>query len=245
MDTKAENLKSAAFSLEKVHKGAAQLRHGIWNYKIDDWDVFFPSHFIYSFLAFNSLYNVDWFASYDSRRIITIPKVQKRTQYGYKLVDDTEGNKQEKYLSFCFRDSHFVELYKEFFIKCVLRGNSVSDIQGILMKIQLDGHSNGAVRTEQYVNRFRGTVDDLLCRNRFKKENIATILDFLYSIRCNLFHGVKSVDEIIDYRQQDRFDVYASIIISLNQMVFSYLEYLIKGDSFTEQFGNLYKQLMT
>ena len=244
MDQKASNLKSSAYSLHRIHEGAAKLKHAIWKEEKKDWELYFPNHFIYSFLAFNSLYNVDWAASYNKGRIESIPKVKVPTKKGDKFFEEKEGVKQEMYLSFCFKDSNFVKSYKDFFIRCVLKGDTAVDVKEMLSEIRLDSLPNGSVRTENYVRRFRFAVDDLLTRGRFHKDTISIILDYIYSVRCNLFHGVKSIDEMKDYGQQDRFDIYASFIIALNQMVFSYLDYLIEGDSYTDIFDDLYKELM-
>ena len=221
MDQKAANLRSSAYSLQRIHEGAAKLKHAIWKEEKEDWELYFPNHFIYSFLAFNSLYNVDWTASYNNGRIAPVRKVKVATNKG-----------------------KFVKLYKDFFTRCVLKGDTAVDVKEMLSEIRLDSLPNGSVRTENYVKRFRFAVDDLLTRGRFDKDTISIILDYIYSVRCNLFHGVKSIDEMKDYGQQDRFDIYASFIIALNQMVFSYLDYLIKGDSFIDSFDDLYQELM-
>ena len=244
MDQKAANLRSSAYSLQRIHEGAAKLKHAIWKEEKEDWELYFPNHFIYSFLAFNSLYNVDWTASYNNGRIAPVRKVKVATNKGDKYFEEKEGIKQEMYLSFCFQNLKFVKLYKDFFTRCVLKGDTAVDVKEMLSEIRLDSLPNGSVRTENYVRRFRFAVDDLLTRGRFDKDTISIILDYIYSVRCNLFHGVKSIDEMKDYGQQDRFDIYASFIIALNQMVFSYLDYLIKGDSFTDSFDDLFNELM-
>ena len=111
MDKKAEQLLSAAYSIHKIHLGTAKLQHAIRENAGEKWEVYFPTHFIYAFFAFNSLYNVDWKASYDSGHIISVPKVRVRTERGPMLVEEKEGNKQGKYLSFCFKDTNFVKIY--------------------------------------------------------------------------------------------------------------------------------------
>lgn len=241
MDPKASRLKSASFSLYEIHLGTAKLQHAVREHEREQWQEYFPTHFIYAFFAFNSMYNVDWNTSYETGHIKAVSKVQAIIKGKQMLVEEKEGNKQAKYLSFCFKDSKFVRLYKDFFIRCVLKGGTKEDVREILSEIRLD---NGGVRNEGYVKKFLIAVDDLLLRDCFDKDTVAKILDFIYSVRCNIFHGIKSIDEMKDYGQQDRLDVYACFIVALNQMAFSYLDYLNQKETFTESFDELYLRLM-
>jgi hypothetical protein len=245
MDTNAASLRGAAFSLNVIHKGAAKLQHAIRQNEREQWEPYFPNRFIYTFFAFNSLYNVDWYASYDSKEIKSIPKRPVNKKDGStKWVEEYEAVKQEKYLSFCFQDTTFVRLYKDFFIKCILLDNSKEEVKQILSKIRPDWLPNGAVRNHGYIKGFKDAVEDLLARDSFKKSTLETILDYIYSVRCNIFHGVKEIKAMMEIGQQYRLDIYASFVIALNQMVFSYLDYLIDGEKFTESFDRLYDELM-
>lgn len=244
MNAKANLLKSASFSLNVIHQGSAKLQHAIWQDDRGEWEPYFPNHFIYAFFAFNSLYNIDWSESYNKGRIVPIAKRPINSNGHIIMVEQTEGYKQDRYLSFCFKDRQFVSLYKDFFIRCVLKNHSKEEIKGFLSQIQLDKLPNGAIHTERFVNKFRMAIDDLLFGERFNKETIEIILDYIYKVRCNIFHGVKSISEMKKYRQQDRLIIYASFVIALNQMVFSYMDYLNQGESFKESFDNLYKGLM-
>lgn len=241
MDQKAVRLQSAAYSLHEIHLGTAKLHHAIRENEREQWQEYFPTRFIYAFFAFNSLYNVDWGASYDAGRILPVSKVKAIVKGKLIEVEEKERNKQAKYLSYCFKDASFVRMYKEFFIRSVLKESTKEEVKEILSEIRLD---SGSVRNEGYVRKFRMAVDDLLMRNRFDKDTVATILDFIYSVRCNIFHGVKSIDEMKDYGQQDRLDIYACFVVALNQMVFSYFDYLNQEEVFTDSFDNLFQILM-
>lgn len=70
MDENAKRLLSSAYSLRIIHQGAAKLRHAI-RLKGEEWQEYFPNHFIYAFFAFNSLYNIDWELSYRMGRVCT------------------------------------------------------------------------------------------------------------------------------------------------------------------------------
>ena len=244
MDHNALHLQGAAYSLNVIHKGAAKLQHAVRQYDDDKWEEYFPNHFIYAFFAFNSLYNIDWYTSYNTGRLQSIPKIVTTDKGSQKIFDESEIKKQRQYISFCFQDNRFVQLYKDFFIGFVTKENTKEEIKEILSDIKRDSNANGAIRTEGYVKNFQTAVENILSRGAFNQSNIKTILHYIYSVRCNFFHGVKSIKDMLDYGQQDRLYIYASFIIAMNQMVFSYLDYLIKGEKFTESFDRLYNELM-
>ena len=246
MDKNASMLHSKLFSLEIIHKGAATLQHAIKEKGDGDreWKEYFPNHFIYAYFAFNTLYNYDWENSYKSGDLKLIPKRRlydenKRPYY----KEEEEKTKQEMYLRFCFQDKAFVQLYKDFFIKFVVGDSTKEDIQSILTGIRIDDIPKGSVRTREYIRAFQISIDDLLFRGQFDRGTITKILGFIYSVRCNIFHGVKSISDMKNYEQQYRLDIYASIIVALNQMVFSYLDYLNNGKSIRDGFERLYTEL--
>ena len=74
--------------------------------------------------------------------------------------------------------------------------------------------------------------------------NCLTIVKFIYKIRCNIFHGAKTLKELHDKSQQKRIEIYTDIIVAINQMIFSYLLYRSEGErSVAYSFSDLYDQL--
>ena len=67
-------------------------------------------------------------------------------------------------------------------------------------------------------------------------------MTFIYKIRCNIFHGTKTLKELHNKSQQKRIDIYTVFLIAINQMVFSYIDYLIYED-ITYEFDSLRKDL--
>lgn len=238
MDIKASRLQSSAIPLNAIHKGAAIMRHAInktdKNTLKEYWEEYYPTHFIYAFFTFNTLYNVDWKKSYEIGKIRDIPR----------HLDMSEPTKQDKYLDFCFQNGEFVDLYKDLFIKLILRDNTKEELHDVLSSISLNVLPKGnAEEKRKYIEDFRNTMDDLMYKEKFDEDSVSFILGFIYKVRCNVFHGKKTVEEMQKYDQQDRLDVYATIIIALNQMVFSYLDYLCEGKAFVESFDRIYNEL--
>lgn len=240
MDIKASRLKSSAFSLNAIHKGAAIMRHAInktdKNTLKEYWEEYFPTHFIYVFFAFNSLYNVDWEQSCKTGEL-------EGEEYMIELRD--EPTKHEMYLDFCFQNSEFVNLYKGLFIKMILGGNTKEEIDKILSTIKPDSLPKSRLSRKKYINDFINRIDDLIYRGKFDKDSVSFILKFLYKVRCNVFHGSKTVEDMQDEGQQNRFEVYASIIIAINQMVFSYLDYLcMEKEAFIDSLDDVFDSLI-
>jgi len=55
----------------------------------------------------------------------------------------------------------------------------------------------------------------------------ATLLPFLkfvYNVRCNLFHGVKTSVQMFDHSQQTRLLVYSTVLIASNSLLFQVAE---------------------
>ena len=206
----AKRLKSSLFNLNVVHKGVASLKHGIESeYK---WIEFYPTDFIYSFFAFNSLYNIDWDKSLRGRG--------EPRGYGYGA---TEKDKQGAYLDFCLSDDKFTDMYKAYFRGYVSRRPNVMD-------------SLRLVKQEKYMrpnlrNDFVDACGQLIDDGNFNKEIVTVMVEFVYKVRNNIFHGAKNLSDMKNLYQQERLKIYASLVIALNQMAFSYLDYIIDSDT--------------
>ena len=73
-------------------------------------------------------------------------------------------------------------------------------------------------------------------------KNLLDTSAFIYKIRCNIFHGAKTLKELHNPLQKKRIDIYAVFMIAINQMVFSYIDYL-NGIDITYEFDSLRKDL--
>lgn len=222
------------FSLRVLHKGCATLEHAIAEQNTQRWEPYVPTHFIYSFVAFNTLYNVDWDKSVDIKKIW----IHKSTKYNRI----TEHDKIDAYISFCCQDEDFLQEYKEFFIGYITAHYNTNDLLKQLKQIREDKQPNGSIWDKEYIDNFHNTCKECFVNNVFNEEVVRVFVDFIYSVRCNLFHGVKGMNELNDQSQQVRFDIYSLLIIAINQMIFSYLDYR-DGKDITSGFETLIKDL--
>lgn len=221
------------FCLKELHKNSATLQHAIL--KRNEWEPYVPTHFIYSFFTFNTLYNVNWEESIDYGQI--------RTHLSNRYNTITEHDKINSYIDFCCQDEEFLDIYKEFFVQYITRHYRAEDILSEFRNIQVDRrYSNGSLWRQQDINEFIDACAKCLNDNAINQEIIESIVGFIYKVRCNLFHGVKGMDELNVPSQQIRLDIYSLFIIAINQMVFSFIEYK-DGRDITKGFSSLIELL--
>jgi hypothetical protein len=220
-----------ASDLKVLHEGAASMEHAIrwWG---GEWKPYRPTRFIYSFFTFNSLYSIDWNKSLERRMLIS-----------HDGDNTSEAERYHKYIDFCFQNSDFVERYGSFVYEYVTSEFSVAEILQEFTRINVDKTPNGGIYTQDFIDRFYDACVDCLERRNFNKRNCLMMVKFIYKIRCNIFHGTKTLKELYDINQQRRIEIYTAIIIAVNQMVFSYLAYLAAGDKFDGNFSFLHEQL--
>ena len=211
----AKRIRSDLFNLEIIHRGVASMHHGIM--VNDRWIDYYPTHFVYSFFAFNSLYNVNWEKSLTEGQLSTFG----RNEYEY--------TKQDLFINFCFNDTVFTDIYKPYFLRFITSNCSADEIISRLKEISFRGMPRGL--REDFIS----NCQILLSQGTFNRGLLYDIIFFLYKIRNNVFHGAKSVKDMEDLGQQDRLNIYSSIIIGINQMVFSYLDYIIAPDRIKNQ----------
>ena len=213
----ANKLHANIIPLYHIHRDSASSNHAILNSE-RRWKRFIPTNFIYVFFTFNTLYNVDW---------------EQSLRIGRKWIilnnreDIYEFDKIEQYINFCCKDEEFLKIYKDFFRKYVTHRYSSGQILSELHQIQVDKpFSNGRIWNEDIITHFLNVCHNFLENDIFDKHFIKGVARFVYYIRCNLFHGVKTMDMLNEPAQQIRLEIYTLFIIAINQMVFSYIEYL-------------------
>lgn len=213
----ANKLYANIIPLYHIHRDSASSNHAILNSE-RRWKRFIPTNFIYVFFTFNTLYNVDW---------------EQSLRIGRKWIilnnreDIYEFDKIEQYINFCCKDKEFLKIYKDFFRKYVTHRYSSGQILSELHQIQVDKpFSNGRIWNEDIITHFLNVCHNFLENDIFDKHFIKGVARFVYYIRCNLFHGVKTMDMLNEPAQQIRLEIYTLFIIAINQMVFSYIEYL-------------------
>ncbi len=225
----ADRLYERLYINRGIHEMCATLEHAIKEANI--WKPYIPTHFIYAFFTFNNLYSIDWENS-----------LRDDDYSVFSNEEYTESFMINKYISFCCQDRKFLSIYNKFFIKYVVGNNTIDEILNELQYIEIDKNPNGGIKSKEQIDKFITSCSNCLKGIKFNKYNISNIIFFIYKIRCNLFHGTKDINKLKDPRQQRRLNIYTSIIIAMNQMAFSYLQYS-RGDNITEGFDRLLKRL--
>lgn len=207
-DDKHHKFLKAIETMNTIHLDTACYEHGI-RYPKGEFKKYTPTSFVYAFFEFNVLYNYDWFSSIDKKELIESDK-------------PTEKKKIESFVKFCFQNESFANQFKPSLFKIInCKYNDDEILEAFQTIVEDDGIS------QEEVNDFKDASKRIFDEgsDTFKVDMI-DCLTFVYRIRCNLFHGHKTIKDI-EYApsQKTKLTVYFYFIISICQMFFSYLDY--------------------
>lgn len=244
--------------LKDFHIKTATYKHAIQ--EVDEkWELFIPTHFVYEFFIFNTLYSINWKESLNNTegKIINLvvndvlPDV-KRKYYG-------EEEKQDFYLDFIFHDDPFIELYNDNFRKLFFLNHHKENIEHILNNIKPDKNqvkkddqsSTSQIKSDRgsvnvnHIKNFKKAIKDIIHNKPITHASLKNIITFIYKVRCNIFHGVKCFEELNSGFEREKLAFYSNILIAVNQMLFSYLDYLKNNEEGTEDdsFQELWEKL--
>ena len=199
--------------LHKLHSVTKDFNH-IIEYQPGSWKMFEPSKFIYSFFAFNTLYNYNWQETIERKELIPFS-----IEY-----DLSESQKFKIMIDFIF--NYFKQSDSTEFIKIILRPNKrenprrKEDLLQALDGITPDSRITESER-ESFKKEFKKLLEtETLLKGKLKNE----LLRFVYLVRNNIFHGTKTTIEMTKRNQRLRLDIYSSILIATNEMLFKSLE---------------------
>ena len=195
-------------SIELSYLFAKNLKHGI--NETGDWQLFEPSKFIYSFFAFNMIYEIDWKTTFsrkylwDQRNILTHTKIYNLLEFLYASNDTKD----------------FYLTYGEF--------GSVKTLIKNAPFIQNDPNINKTNKCskldieESFLNNYRSAI------NQLENDNLGQIdqyhlLAFTYQIRNNIFHGYKTLGMMTLKEQRERLIDYTNIILTTLEQFFDIL----------------------
>lgn len=212
-----EKMKEQIKDLHKLHCVTKDFNH-IIEYQEGSWKMFEPSKFIYSFFAFNTLYNYDWDKSFAQNELITFPLEEELS----------ESQKFKKMIDFIFLT--FEENDSSEFVKIILRPNKrqnpkrKEDLINALESITPDSQISESER-EEFKKEFKKLLqNEVVLKGKLKN----VILRFIYLVRNNIFHGTKTTIDMTETKQRDRLDIYSSILIATNTLLFKSLERKLK-----------------
>ena len=213
--------------LRMVHFETIDLRHGINDAGI--WKVYNPTHFMYMYAFFNTLYAIDWYGSIENGKMVRHSEKK------------SERTKIHQMISFCFSNPSFIKQYKSDFIRIITNVFSSERINGIIDTIEPDTHPLGNIGDDEIYS-IKKNVFSLL-KGIFYKDEIKEIMEFIFLIRNNIFHGTKTLNIMLKTKQQTKLLLYSYFIIAVNQMLFSYLDYLYEKHTGKKVVDNDYNRL--
>ncbi len=199
-------------NLHKLHCVTKDFNH-IIEYQPGSWKRFEPTKFVYSYFAFNTLYNYDWEASIKERTLISFPIDGEE-----KL---NEMNKIKKMIDFFFK--YFEQSDSTDFVRTICRSENQRHKEPLLEAIEGITRDDNISESERidFKKEFRKLLEsEKLIQGKLKND----ILRFIYNVRNNIFHGTKTTIEMTNEGQRIRLNIYANILIATNDLLFKALE---------------------
>jgi hypothetical protein len=185
-------------SIELSYLFAKKLKHGI--NEIGDWKLFEPSRFIYSFFAFNMIYEINWEITLSRKYLWDQRKAKTHTKLYYFI----------KFLYNFYDVKDFCLIFKEY--------GSIESLISNVDQIQKDPNISRINRCSEldvqnsFIDNYRIAINRL-DKNSFGQTDHYHLLAFTYQIRNNIFHGYKTVGMMTLREQRARLIDYTNIIL--------------------------------
>jgi hypothetical protein len=207
--------------LHRLHLVTKDFKH-IIEYEKGSWKMFEPSKFVYSYFAFNSFYNYDWQKSCEVNSLYSLDKISDDEE----VKSVPEVKKMKKMINFIFEN--IVEEDKNEFIRFIkkpFKGEHPVPIEKLIESIEgitPDNRISDSERVE-----FKENFNQMITENKLQIGKLKNMARFVYLVRNNIFHGTKTTIEMSNKKQRDRLEIYANILIGVNELLFKSLEKLL------------------
>lgn len=214
----AREIVEEAYKLRKLWEPS---RHGILRQQADlrpehqssrsqrpAWRAFEPTAFLYAFTAFNSLYVIDWSASLD------------RDIYGVVELSGGEEKKIKKFVDFTLAGESGQRYFIDRLMDVTPRdGRSLTEVmEGLLVFRDRNGSPNNL--REEIVEATKRLGPTLPAQTLIADSK--ALMKGVYEVRCNIFHGRKSVLDLSDGDpQMVRIGAFRQIMVALLDTFFS------------------------
>ena len=215
-------------SIELSYLFAKNLQHGINNR--GDWQLFEPSKFIYSFFAFNMIYEINWRITLSSKKLKDQRGLKAHTKI-YELFD------------FLYSSTNLND-FKSTFKKFGSINNLITNAEFIKPDSSIISINNCPKlcndKRKSFLHNYKSSIHKLK-NNNFKKTEHYHLLAFTYQIRNNIFHGSKTVGIMTLKEQRERLTDYTNIILTTLNQFFNVLRtnYRYSGASKDELNDNI------
>lgn len=186
-----------------------------------------PSMFIFSYFTFNTLYNIYWKTTVSngcSKTESNNKKSELARIYDY-LEFIWNANKPDKIAVEFSKTIEYV--IQQYLVEKGTAPHSTSTKDWITTNmsdfILVFNEDND--KEEEFSETDIDDFEEYIIKP-FKKQNlelseIKHIVNIIYLIRCNLFHGAKDPEFFEDNHQMERFVIYAAVLTAINQLLFS------------------------
>jgi hypothetical protein len=195
-------------SIELSYLFAKNLKHGI--NENDCWQLFEPSKFIYSFFAYNMIYEIDWKSTFSKNYIWDQRGVKTHTKIYY-------------FLEFLYNSNDIKDFYLTF-KKFGSVNNLINNVKFIKPDPNISRTNNCSKLhfKESFLNNYRFAIKEL-ANDNLRQINHYHLLAFTYQIRNNIFHGYKTVGIMTLREQRERLIDYTNIILTTLEQFFDML----------------------
>ncbi len=232
------DLKAQLDELYALQIACLEFRHGVRR-ETSPWKLFKPSHFIYAYFTFNSIYSFDWDNFFKETKPLE-----------WQAVLNPETNKEE-FPSESKKFRNMINVYYNILgaeapvLFLTSLKNHLSEISNPEEELK---HITPDSRTKNYIDGFRLNFSQFykaeLIGNRHR-EALKDILYFVYLVRNNIFHGSKTTIEMMDERQQSRLVIYTAILLAINELLFETATRKIGWKKPQISFKSNYRQIST
>jgi hypothetical protein len=213
------DLKIELRDLFGLHSVSLELEHAVRQGHEGAWQAFSPSRFVYAFFTFNSIYSWDWAKSFRENQVLA-----------WDPIIDAKSNKtrpMREYERFgTLLDFYYATLDTDTSALVATQVNEMLNLFGISdpqAKLGQITTTNEDDRMKQYRLRFpqafATTCEPEVATDKHH-EALSDALNFVYRVRCNIFHGTKTTIHMRDPEQQSRLLIYTAVLIATNSLLF-------------------------
>lgn len=206
--------------LYKLHMAANNLQHGIMKEK---WSLFEPSKFVYAFFAFNSFYSIDWEQTVKAKSLVKYDYYSDGSTSESKKIRELRKFIYNTFVTMSKSENEKVELSYKLAQKFAERiSDNASSTIDMLSGIVPDINVSVSMK-DRFIRDFEALLNNQLVGKKCN-DALDDVLYFVYRIRNNIFHGTKTVMDMMDEGQQFRLKIYYSILLAVNELLFEAIE---------------------
>jgi len=204
------NLQQTIYETKAFHEKCLELSHGVLK-RNGEWMNFWPTHFIFAFIAFNNVYNINWQESIRRGRVC-------KKAFPCTSNNPTESDKMNALIDFCCTVLGNNSAYNYYKSRLCASLSFIENPVAEIHNVYIDSRTRN--NYPEFVKVLNKVYYDAILIDDIKPEYMKKLVLFVYKVRCNTFHGSKAIDQLVDESQQQRFRIYTAIVLSLNELFF-------------------------